>query len=776
MGYVYNGDVIIKQKSTVRFINNSAKNGGALFISVSSVLVSGHSHVTFDRNIVEEDGGAIYFDDHVQAVFNNFSTITFSFNVADNHGGAVYSKITQSKKYFNFSKINFTKNAARLAGSILYIDVTKSCNGSCLSDRMVGIRPSDKEISTSPNILKLYYPAKRINDDSAESGKYYVGNIMLGEEMMIPACLLDHYNKPAEVTQFKIIGENHKSYYTYGSEYTSVSCNQTIKGIIIKGNKSVSSLSLNFLVLLTSYATGKSGRKIIAVNVTIGLSPCHPGFQYDSKSQQCECYYTSGVVYCSGSSSAIRRGYWFGRVNGIPTETFCPINYCNFTCCKTTNGNYELFPVRVNQCKLHRSGTACGSCEEGYTLSFDSADCISVNKCNTGQTILIITLTVFYWILIIVAVFIAMYFQIGIGNFYVITYYYSIVDILLSQHTEISNGLYTLITIVSSVANITPQFLGHLCLLENMSGIDQQFIHYVHPLAIIMMLIIICWLARRSQRLAMFISRGIIRAICFLLLLSCTSMATTSLLLMRSLTFGDVDNVYTYLSPSIQYFHGRHLAYGMTAIFFTLLIVIGLPLLLLLEPFLNGKINFIKIKPLLDQFQGCYKDKYRWFAAYYMICRLIIISIIIANFSETFISRYLLIAVCTLMALIQLLLRPYADNILNISDGAILHLLILVAALQLFEYFDIFDSSLVIAIAFILVILPAVLFTIIKLLTSKQALKHIIQKIITIFSSQNKVQENVPDGIDIPACDTSNTFANLTIDDNMRRNAIVCEM
>ena len=772
--YVYNGDITIKQKSTVRFINNSAKNGGALFISASSLLVSDNSHVIFDRNIVEEDGGAIYFDDHVLAVFKNSSTITFSFNVADNHGGAVFSKITQSIKYLNINKINFTKNAARLAGNILYIDVAKSCNGSCLSDRMVGIRPSDKEISTSPNILKLYYPAKCINDGGAESGKYYVGNLMLGEELMIPACLLDHYNLPAEVTQFKIIGENHESYFTYGSEYASVSCNQTIKGIIVKGNKSVSSLSLNYSVLLTSYATGKSERKIVAVNVTIGLSPCHPGFQYDSKSQQCECYNTSGVVYCSGSQSAIRRGYWFGRVNGIPTITFCPINYCNFACCKTTNGYYDLSPVRLNQCKSRRSGTACGSCEEGYTLSFDSAECIGVNKCTPRQTVLIITLTVVYWIIIIIAVFIIMYFQIGIGHFYAITYYYSIVDILLSQHTDISNELNIIVTIMSSIAKITPQFLGHLCLLEDMSGIDQQFIHYVHPLSIIMMLIIICWLARRSQRLAMFISRGIIRAICLLLLLSYTSMATTSLLLMRSLTFANIDNVYTYLSPSIQCFYGRHLAYGITAIIFILLIVVGLPLLLLLEPFLNGKINFIKIKPLLDQFQGCYKDRYRWFAAYYMICRLIIISIIIANFSETFISRYLLITVCTLMALIHLLLRPYADNTVNMSDGAILQLLILVTALPLFEHLDIFDSSLVITIAFFLVISPAVQFTIIKIFTSKQTLKQIIHKTIKIFSSQNKVQENVPDGI--PACDTSSTFANLTVDDNMRRNAIVCEM
>ena len=69
---------------------------------------------------------------------------------------------------------------------------------------------------------------------------------------------------------------------------------------------------------------------------------------------------------------------------------------------------------------------------------------------------------------------------------------------------------------------------------------------------------------------------------------------------MRSLTFVSVDNFYTYLSPNIQYFHGRHLVYGIIAMIFTLLIVIGLPLLLLLKPFLNGKINFVKIKPFKD--------------------------------------------------------------------------------------------------------------------------------------------------------------------------------
>ena len=222
-----------------------------------------------------------------------------------------------------------------------------------------------------------------------------------------------------------------------------------------------------------------------------------------------------------------------------------------------------------------------------------------------------VTLTVLYWFIAVMAVFIVMYYQVGIGYFYAVTYYYSVVDILLSQLTDLSNELYTAVTIMSSIANVTPRFLGRLCLLKNMSGIDQQFIHYVHPLAVSLILIIISWLAKHLKGFSAFVSRVIIHAICFLLLLSYTSVATTSLLLMRSLTFADVKNVYTYLSPDTQYFHDRHLVYGIIAIILALLIVIGLPLLLLLEPFLNSKINFIRIKPLLDQFQGCYKDKYR---------------------------------------------------------------------------------------------------------------------------------------------------------------------
>ena len=198
-------------------------------------------------------------------------------------------------------------------------------------------------------------------------------------------------------------------------------------------------------------------------------------------------------------------------------------------------------------------------------------------------------LSLLYWIAVVVTVYTSTYFKVTVGSLYAIIYYYSVIDILLNPVLFISNGLYTTVNIMSSLTKLTPQFLGQLCLLRDISGIDQQFIHYAHPAAVLLILIMINILTRRSSKVSSFVSRGIIPFVCFLMLLSYTSIATTSLLLMRPLTFVDVDKVYTYLSPDIEYLHGRHIAYIILAILFTIVIVIGFSLLLLLEPFLNSK-------------------------------------------------------------------------------------------------------------------------------------------------------------------------------------------
>ena len=329
-----------------------------------------------------------------------------------------------------------------------------------------------------------------------------------------------------------------------------------------------------------------------------------------------------------------------------------------------------------------------------------------------------------YWTTVVVTVFILTCIKVTVGSLYASIYYYSVVDILLNPVLFISNGLYTIVKVMSSLTKLTPQYLGQPCLVRNMSGIDQQFIHYAHPAAALFILIMISMLARRSSKVSSFVSRGIIPFICFLMILSYTSMATTSLLLMRPLTFVDVDKVYTYLSPDIQYLHGRHIAYIIPAIIFTIVIVTGFPLLLSLEPFLNSKINFIKIKPLLDQFQGCYKDKYRCFAGYYMICRLVIILLVIVKISDDFTTQYLLISSCALMGLIHILVRPYANAIHNILDGILLQLIVIISVLPIVEIVDNYDETFVVVIAYLLVILPLTSFIAVKFWINKNKSKN----------------------------------------------------
>ena len=769
--YGSHSSMLFTDNTTVKFTDNIADNGGAVYTVQSSLKFTGNSSIILTNNTAIENGGAIHISDNFTAIFQENSQVTMFLNSADRYGGVIYAELTQSfqsKIIFKTAGIKFYDNTA-LRGPNIYVDIPTSCNDTCLQNSIVITNSSSfinsslrRYINTPPKKLEFYNTATCIeNGTNKNCLTYLTRNIMLGQEIIIDACVLDYYDQPVDGTLFIINGED-ESHQINGSSYVLVSC-ENFQGVRIVGMKVFK--ADNYSINITSHDGSKSDLKTLSLKLITELSPCHPGFHYANDT--CVCYSGSdNIVSCFGSTSSIKRGYWFGEVDGMATVTVCPNNYCNFTCCETANGYYKLSTMRTDQCNLQRSGTACGSCEDGYTLSFDSVECVSVRQCTPGQTALIVILSIIYWIAIVVLVFIMTYYHVGIGYLYAITYYYSVVDILLSDILYTTQGLFTTVSIMSSIAKVTPQFLGQLCLVQNMSGIDQQFIHYVHPLAVTIILSVICLSARISYRISAFVSHGILHVVCFLLLLSYTSVATTSLLLLRSLAFHNVDKVYTYLSPDIEYFHGRHLPYVIAAILCTLVIVVGLPLLLLLEPFLNQRINFTRIKPLLDQFQGCYKDKYRSFAAYYMSCRLVIILIVIVSSSNDNTTQYRLITVNAIFSLLQVTIRPYESNLLNMFDGMILQLMIVVSMLPLV---DKYDQDMLLSFTFILVLLPLLTFLMMEIYLYKRAIKHLAR---TFMSWLLPKPDTTNDNNEIPMRD----IVDSVIDDSCRENAYICEM
>ena len=158
-----------------------------------------------------------------------------------------------------------------------------------------------------------------------------------------------------------------------------------------------------------------------------------------------------------------------------------------------------------------------------------------------------------------------------------------------------------------------------------------------------------------------------------------------------------------------------------------------------------------------------------------MICQLFIITIIINNSSNGFTGNYLLITACVVIALTHHIFKPYFISFLNVFDGAVLQLMILVSVLQLVELSDGFDSNLVTGIVFTLVALPLVSFLGAKVLMNKRKIKRLIG--YWYFRCSN-FQLRLRNYNEIPLEDTETppNEVGVIVDDTRRINATICDV
>ena len=699
---------------TVIFANNTADNGGAIYLDQVSTLNAEAANVQFINNSATEYGGAIrinlpYVCPIFYSPFVNFydDLVFFVSNTAGISGNSLYFYIPKHCKIETD-----TSNDYSLLYTPCHFNYSQPING-----KMIHI-PCDLDytflngtgapIVTSPHELRLYFP---FNDgcnisSTSDHNIYFIRSNVLGYPVKFTGNVFDYFGKPSEPTQFDVQCVNCSSSTVLPKLHFLVD-NISSLSIIFSGTNIKDIMYINVILTSINYSI-----KQINTTLVVELMPCidHPGYTYSAADKGCVCYHHN--VDCHDSYNEIKRGYWFGNISNIATTATCH-HYCKFTGrTETRQGYFELPSTIDGQCNDHRVGRACGECSSGYTLSYDSIDCISVHRCSAGWTVLVIILTCLYWIAIVAGVFGLMYFkfQISLGYLYGLIYYYSVIRILLDNNPNLSDGVYQFASVFSSFAQLTPQFLGKLCFVKGLSGIDQLFIHYSHAVGVSLLLLLIVVAARWSARITLFVSRCIIRVICLLILLSYTSIVSTSLQLLQPLRFTDIKEWYTHASPNIPYFHGRHALYGVVAIICELVVGIGIPLLLLLQPFLSRKINFIRIKPLLDQFQGCYKDKYRWFAAYYLICRQVIFLIEFSFNSDYYNMIFYLQATCVVIGCIHVCILPYKRALLNGLDGVMLLLMILANS---YVYINNSLTTTVLVLEIVTIVLPLILLIII---------------------------------------------------------------
>ena len=713
-----------------RSTNFSHNSGGAL--TVTRVLVVGDGNTTFDSN-TDNNGAALYLGDAF--ILPNFVPFQFYFvhNFAFRRGGAMYivfptnlnvkcnwlmyldrnevckadvqtavdcpkidgnllcDKITpEAVEGQQSCSFIFNLNSAAASGNAIFYDVpTLPAIQNSSDPNSIFYLPESTfcfmshqttDLSTQPFKVRLKEPAKCVDMDCVT---YYITDIMLGEEIEIPAQVVGYNNESAESTVFVVTCEENCTTSNGSTNYMITGTNPVLisdkfVGIKITGIQNGPPLKLHLFSVSLGF------------DLVVELIPCRSGYTYHDTKMQCECYTTDGIVSCTPEPT-IKRDYWFGMVENATTVSRCPYTYCNFRRREVSPGRFVLPSVQDDQCDSHRTGPACGSCDDGYTIPFDSVECINVDDCHPGYTVLVIIGVMVYWVIAIVAFFTLMWcfqhIQFKLGYLFGIVYYYSVVDVLLGPIVSHSNGLQSVITVFGgTVFKLYPGFLYKVCLVQGMDTIDQYAIHFIHPLAMLGFILVLSKTARYSKRFTFIMGKVAAPIVCLVLTLAYMPITNTSLHMLRFIQFTDVDETYAYLSPVMKYFTGRHLVYFFIAIVFELVIGIGLPLLLLVEPLINHKIAFTRLQPLLDQFQGCYKDNLRLLGAVYLICRHVILIISIVHFTNPYVEKYLLMIVCIIVALVHYLLQPYKSNHLYEFDGIILYTLLLVVPLQMVAF------------------------------------------------------------------------------------------
>ena len=315
--------------------------------NIETVIYAMNQHVTFKevtnfKNNIAEYGAAIYLDFGSSVNFGDNSEITFISNFARKYGGAIFYEApkfirnhdnvyTIPIEVGNNSIVIFSNNAADIAGNSIYFSMSQSFNVniSSLLDAVTGLNFSDTDghLITSPNELVLYSPAALINDTDTVT-QYKLRDIMLGQAINIPVCVLDHQNIPAGKVLFQVTRlDFNQNLSLLAPNFISLSCESGISNIHITGKLPKVGNNSVIIQLYSSY-DGQTDWKPIKVILIIELSDCRSGYFYDEELKQCVCYNKNNVVSCFDGNATILKGFWFGMINDKPTVTNCPINYC----------------------------------------------------------------------------------------------------------------------------------------------------------------------------------------------------------------------------------------------------------------------------------------------------------------------------------------------------------------------------------------------------------------------------------------------------------------
>ena len=282
------------------------------------------------------------------------------------------------------------------------------------------------------------------------------------------------------------------------------------------------------------------------------------------------------------------------------------------------------------QCVDNRGQVMCGSCRDGYSLLMGSNKC---GHCDNDYMIIAwIALFAVMGILLVV-VLIALNLTVSVGTLNGLLFYANIVKLYGPVFSR--KGALPVLSQVLSWINL--DFGIEACFYNGMDSYTKQWLQFVFPFYLWIIIIVIIWLCRRYGKISRLIGSHAVPVLSTLFLLSYTKLVRTIVIVLhkRDITLhcinGSTISVSKwYEDPNVDYAKGKHAGLFAFALFVSFVFVIPYTLFLSFSPLFEKYLSNYKVfkklwsqfKPIVDAYSGPMKDEYRFWPGLLLVARI----------------------------------------------------------------------------------------------------------------------------------------------------------
>ena len=346
---------------------------------------------------------------------------------------------------------------------------------------------------------------------------------------------------------------------------------------------------------------------------------CPTGFAKLDKRCQCDPVLAQiGIAKCNINDQTILRpaDSWISATTHNNSYAYnislhCPFHYC------LPHSSHLNFSTPNSQCQFNRSGLLCGHCQQGLSTVFGSSYC---QKCSNIFILLIIPIAIAGVVLVLLLFVLNLTVTDGTINGFIL--YVNIIS-FNAPTFFIKLNHFTPAYIFISLANLD---LGiQTCFYNGMDDYAKMWLQLAFPFYLIFIATIMIITSRYSTTVQRLTARRALPVLATLFLLSYTKiLRIVSRVLFSYSTITHLPSKHTTLVWSVD---ANVPLFGVR---FAILYIVCVILFLILVPFnvillftrTLSRFRFVnQFKPLLDAYQGPYKDKFYYWTGLQLLMR-----------------------------------------------------------------------------------------------------------------------------------------------------------